>query len=347
MHFSNSIKIDSFIISKESKTFIIAEAGVNHCGDLKNAKMLIDCAVASGADAVKFQSFKTEHLILRNVSKAPYQSLKTSPDESQFDMLKKLEMTIETQMELKNYCKNRILFLSTPFDEYSLEEMDSLNLPAYKVSSTDITNLPFLRKVAQKGKPIILSTGMSCLEEIRMALEEIHQINKDVILLQCSAAYPIKDEEVNLRVLSTFFTNFDILIGYSDHSRGRGAAPYAVAMGARIIEKHFTINKNLSGPDHEASLSREEMKDLVTEIRRVETYIGSKIKCVTTSEVATRRALQKCLVAKRDIKKDELLDEKNVIAKRTGGMGISPINYKNVFGRSATKDYLKDEIIVI
>jgi sialic acid synthase SpsE len=219
-------------------------------------------------------------------------------------------------------------------------------LPAYKVASTDLTNLPFLRKVAKKLKPIFLSTGMSYLSEVEMALEEIYCFNRDVILLQCSANYPIKDEEANLNVVNTFKEYFDIIVGYSDHSVGVGAAPYAVPMGARVIEKHFTIDKDMKGPDHKASLSPTELKELVEEVRKIELYLGEKIKYPTLSEIKTRTSLQKCMVAAVDIKKGEKFNENNIIAKRTGGVGFSPIYYSKLIGRIADKNYEKDEILM-
>ncbi len=346
MKFNKTIKIGTFTISEDAKTFIIAEAGVNHNGDMIIARRLIDGAVRAGADAVKFQAFKTEQLILKNVDKPPYQLNTTDSRESQFDMLKKLELTKEQNIELNRYCQNKgIIFLTTPFDKYSLEELDELDLPAYKVASTDITNLLFLKKIARKGKPIILSTGMAYLAEVKTALEEIYPFNKDVILLQCTADYPVKDEELNLKVLNTYKEKFNILVGYSDHSAGIGGAPYAVAMGAKVVEKHFTLNKNSKGPDHKASLDLEELEHFVSEIRKVERYLGSQLKAPTVSESGTRRLLQKCLVAAKQIAKEEAFSENNITAKRTGGKGISPFYYKDIVGRKADKNYTTDEII--
>lgn len=348
MRFNKEIKIGDFKISESSETFIIAEAGVNHGGDIGIAKKMIDIAAESGVNAVKFQAFKTEELILSNVKKALYQLKTTSSSESQYEMLKKLEITKEQNKELKRYCdKEKNVFLTTPFDEVSLDELDEINLPAYKISSTDITNLPFLEKVAKKGKPIILSTGMSYLSEIEMALSKIAQYCKDVILLQCTANYPINDQDANLAVINTYKKYFDILVGYSDHTMGIGASPYAVAMGAKVIEKHFTIDKNLEGPDHKASLSPDELKELVKETRKVERYMGASIKVPTISELNTRVSLQKCLVAAVDIQRGEKFSEKNIIAKRMGGKGISPIYYEQIIEMTADKDYKKDDIIEI
>lgn len=346
MKFNDRIKIADKTISKDSPVFIIAEAGVNHNGDISVAKKLIDIASDAGADAVKFQAFKTENLILKEVEKAPYQKNTTSAEEKQYEMLKKLEITKDQNNELIEYCKTRnIIFLTTPFDEGSLEELEELNLPAYKIASTDTTNLPFLKKIAKKGKPMILSTGMSYLSEVRMALKEIYCYNKDVILLQCTANYPIRDEEANLNVLNTYMQHFDILTGYSDHSVGLGASPYAVPMGAKVVEKHFTHDKSQEGPDHTASLSPDELIQYVKEVRKVEKYLGSYEKTPSYDESKTRKSLQKCLVASKKILKGEEINEDNIVAKRTGGKGISPIYYRSLLGRKASREYNENDII--
>ena len=348
MIFNKKINIENKIISIESPTFVIAEAGVNHGGDMKIAKKMIDLAVSAKADAVKFQTFRAEHLILNDIEKAPYQKRVTSASESQYDMLKKLEVSREQNIELKRYCIDKgIIFLTTPFDEESLNEIDDLDLPAYKVASTDTTNLPFLERIAKKGKPIFLSTGMSYLSEVRLALEAIYKYNKNVVLLQCTANYPIKDNEANLAVINTYRSNFNILLGYSDHSVGVGAAPFAIPMGAKVVEKHFTVNKNDKGPDHAASLSPDELIDLVKTIRRVDEYMGSAIKKPSLSEQETRKSLQKCMVANKYIKKGELFSEDNLIAKRTGGIGISPIDFEKIIGLKSHKIYKKNEVISI
>jgi len=348
MSFNKNIIIGSKKISHSDPVFIIAEAGVNHGGDINLAKQLIDIATDSGADAVKFQAFRTEHLILKDIQKAPYQTKTTDMEESQTEMLKKLEIAVEQYSELKEYCqKQGILFLITPFDQTSLIELEEIGLDAYKVASTDTTNLPFLKKIAQTGKPIILSTGMCYLNEVRLAMKEIQKFNKDVILLQCTANYPINDNEANLKVINTYIDTFDCIVGYSDHSIGLGASPFAVPMGARVVEKHFTINKLADGPDHLASLNPEELKDYVKLIRQVENYLGSEIKCPTNSEEQTRKSLQKCMVAKIKIKKGDVFSEENLVAKRTGGIGISPIHYQEIVGKTAGKDFAEDDIIYV
>jgi N,N'-diacetyllegionaminate synthase len=348
MRFNKVINIAEKEISRISPTFVIAEAGVNHGGDMVIAKKLIDLAIDAKADAIKFQTFKAEHLILQNVQKAPYQKNTSDAIETQFEMLKKLEVSKEQNLDLKNYCaKNGIIFLTTPFDEESLDELDELNLSAYKVSSTDTTNLPFLEKIAKKSKPIFISTGMCYLAEVRLALETIYKYNKDVVLLQCTADYPIQDKEANLSVINTYRDNFDILLGYSDHSEGVGAAPFAIPMGAKVIEKHFTIDKFAHGPDHAASLSPNELIDLVKKIRKVDKYMGSSIKEPSLSEHKTRKLLQKCMVATQNIKKGEFFSEDNIIAKRTGGIGISPIYYMSIIGKKSNRNFKKNEVVSI
>jgi N,N'-diacetyllegionaminate synthase len=346
VEFSKRIEIGKRIIGAGHPVFIIAEAGVNHGGDMQVARQLIDVAAESGADAVKFQAFRTENLILKNVSKAPYQQQTTSAAESQFDMLKKLELQFDQYVELMDYCRKKgIMFLITPFDEGSLIELERVGVEAYKIASTDTTNLPFLKKVAQTGKPIFLSTGMSYMDEIEAAVTEIQAYNQNLILLHCTANYPIEDKEVNLNVLNTFREKFDMLLGYSDHSVGIGAAPYAVPMGAVVLEKHFTLDKSQEGPDHLASLDPQELRDFVKQVRAIEVYLGGFEKKPTESEMKTRSSLQKCLVAAKAIRKGQVIAEEDIVAKRTGGKGISPVRYKTVVGSTAEKDYQPDDII--
>lgn len=348
MKFNHSIKIATREISEDSPTYIIGEAGVNHNGSIDIAIKLIDAACEAGVDAVKFQMFKSDEIILRNVDKAPYQKKTTDSSQSQYDMLKKLELTNENNQYLKEYSQKKgITFLSTPFEKSSLDQLVKLDLPAIKIAATDLTNIQYLKQIAMVGKPMILSAGMCYLEEIRRALEAIYPINKDVILLQCTANYPLDDEEVNLRVIDTLKKEFDIIIGYSDHSKGIGAAPYAVAKGAKLIEKHFTLDRNSEGPDHKASVTPEELKQLVYEIRKVERYLGSPIKIPTYSEQFTRCSLQKCFVAAKEIKKGMQFTPQNIVAKRTNGIGISALYYEELLGRYAVRDYAKDDIIEV
>ena len=328
--------------------YIIAEAGVNHGGNIDIAKKLVDVAVFAKVDAVKFQAFRTEHLIVEGIEKAPYQQKTTNKKETQTDMLKGLELRYEHYKELKEYCdEKKIQFLITPFDEVSLMELEKLGVEAYKIASTDTSNLPFLRKIAATGKPIILSTGMCSMEEVCAAVEEISSLNSKLILLQCTANYPIDDNEANLSVISNFIKEFDCIVGYSDHSIGIGAAPFAVPYGAKVLEKHFTLNKEDEGPDHLASLSPEELVEFVKIVRRAEQFIGNPIKEITASEKSTKISLQKCLVASKTIKKGEQFSLDNIVGKRTGGKGISPIHYKTIIGKTANKDFVVNEIIYV
>lgn len=344
--FNRQFQIENRTISEQERVFIIAEAGVNHNGNMEIAREMIDVASEAGADAVKFQTFKAEHLILQNIEKAPYQKVTTNSGESQYDMLKRLEVTKEQTKELMDYCRRKnIIFLSTPFEKVSLDELDALGVSAFKVAATDLTNIQFLRQVAEKGKPIILSAGMCYLEEVQRAIEAIYPLNKDVVLLQCTANYPIQDVEANINVIRTFKETFDILVGYSDHSQGVGASPYAVAVGAKVIEKHFTLDKNMEGPDHKASVTPEELKQLVSDIRRVERYLGDGVKMPSYSEQMTRKSLQKCLVASKQIRRGERFDTENIVAKRTNGVGISALYFDRVIGQTAEKDYKVNDII--
>lgn len=344
--FCKKIFIQNKEISEVSPVFIIGEAGVNHNGDIELAKKLIDAACEAGVDAVKFQTFKADDLILPSIAKAPYQKKTTDASENQYMMLKKLEVSYEQNKILQEYCKAKgILFLTTPFEAASLKEIQKLEVPAIKIAATDLTNIQFLREAASIHKPIILSAGMCYLEEVKIALETICPINKEVILLQCTANYPICDDEANISVIDTFKREFDILVGYSDHSKGVGASPYAVAKGAKVIEKHFTLDKNMEGPDHKASVTPDELKQLVADIRRVEAYLGNGIKMPTCSEQMTRKSLQKCLVAGKRIEAGTEFSGENIVAKRTNGEGISALYFDNVIGNIAQRNYEANEII--
>lgn len=346
MEFNNKIQIGQFTIGEKYPVFIIAEAGVNHNGSMVLAKQLVDVAVDSGADAVKFQSFITEELILDNVEKASYQKETTERSESQFRMLKKLEFEVDKMKVLKAYCEEKgVLFLTTPFDEKSLDLLDELNVEAYKISSTDTTNVGFLRRIAAKNKPVILSTGMCSMNEVEQALSVLNGLNSDVVLLQCTSNYPVKNEEVNLNVISTFKSKFNMLVGFSDHTPSIGASPYAVALGARVVEKHFTLDKTMEGPDHRASLDPQELTEYIKEIRTVEQYLGDFEKMPSKSELDTKNRLQKCLVAAQEIKKGNRITSDNIIAKRTGGRGIPANEFDNVVGKVASEDFFPNDII--
>ncbi len=348
MKFSQSVNIGKKEISNLSQPFVIAEAGVNHNGDTDLAKEMIDAAREAGADAVKFQTFQTDRLILRDIEKAPYQKKTTDSKESQYEMLKRLELSKEQTAELMDECRKKgIIFLSTPFEKQSLDELDSLGVPAFKVAATDLTNIQFLEQIAQKKKPILLSAGMCYLEEVRRALYAIAPINPDVVLLQCTANYPILDTEANIKVIQTFREEFDMLVGYSDHSQGVGAAPYAVIAGAKVIEKHFTLDKKMKGPDQKASVTVDELRQLVLDVRRAQAYLGDGVKMPSCSEHMTRKSLQKCFVAAKDIKCGETFTEENIVAKRTNGRGILALYYKEILGLTAARDFAADEIIEI
>lgn len=338
MNTPKHITIGDTLIGEGHPVYIIAEAGVNHNGDMKLAKQLVDVAKDAGVDAVKFQSFHTEHLILKDIEKAPYQHKKTSVTESQYEMLKRLEITKDAMHEIMDYCrKKEIQFISTPFDQESAEDLYSLGVDVFKVASTDTTNLLFLETLAQYKKPILLSTGMSWSFEVEKAVETIELYNKDLVIMQCTANYPIEDHEAHLRVISTYQNKFPYIIGYSDHTKGIGASPYAVSLGVKVIEKHFTLDTTLPGPDHQASLSPDELSQLVLEIRKVETYLGSSIKEPTDSEKETRKYLQKCFVTKKPLKKGDVIYKESLIAKRTGGKGISAFEVESVLGKRVKK----------
>lgn len=346
MNFIKALEIEGKEISQTAPVYVIAEAGVNHGGDIEKAYKLIDIAVEAGADAVKFQAFRTEYLILEDVGKAEYQTQTTTASESQFEMLQKLELRFEQYQLVQSYCQKKgITFLITPFDEQSLEDLENIGVSAYKIASTDTTNLPFLKKVAQTGKPLILSTGMCDMEEVVQAVSYVAQFTDKLILLQCTANYPIQDEEAHLNVIPVYRKKFDCLVGYSDHSVGIGAAPFAIPLGAVVLEKHFTISKEDDGPDHRASLDPTELKEFVQLVRRAEKFGGNSIKAPTESEKGTKKSLQKCLVAACNIKEGEFFTEENIVAKRTGGVGISPLRFEEILQKKATKPYQKNDII--
>ena len=348
MNFIKKIQIEKKEISQESQVYIIAEAGVNHNGRLDLAMKLVDIAKEAGADAVKFQLFKAENLILKDVEKAPYQKKTERKSKSQYEMLKSLELSFEDHAKIYTYCqKVGITYLCTPYDEESLEFLVELGVPAIKVASTDTTNLLFLEQVALKRLPVILSTGMSNLWEITKALETLYKSGcKKVILLHCTSNYPVSPEEVNLRVIPNLKKMFDVIVGFSDHTEGVGASPFAVALGAKVIEKHFTIDKNMEGPDHKASLSPSELKKMIEAIRYVEKILGNKIKEISPSERDTKPFLQKYLVAKTLIKKGEKITKEHLTAKRTGGKGIPPSLIEYILGRKANQDILENEPIL-
>ena len=344
----NELRIGDRKVGTEHKAFLIAEAGVNHNGSLELARRMIDAAVGAEVDAVKFQTFNVADLILKNVEKAPYQKKTTGGSEDQFEMLEKLQIDENFHLELVNYCKQKgVLFLSTPYDEKSLDLLVRLDVPAIKIASTDTTNLLFLEKVAQTGKPLILSTGMSYLSEIEQAYRCVRSNGcHNLAILKCTSNYPTALGEVNLSAISSLSHIFaDAVVGFSDHTEGVGASPYAVALGARIVEKHFTLDKRMAGPDHGASLSPEELHAWVEEIRRVEGMLGSRVIAPTESEREVKNSLQKCIVSKTDIEEGELLTRANLTAKRTGGRGISASFIHEVLGRRVNRSIDGNQVL--
>lgn len=344
--FCSELKIGQSKVAQGQPTYIIAEAGVNHNGKMELAYQLVDVAVDAGANAVKFQLFHTEELILQDVEKAPYQQGDAADEESQYQMLKGLEISIENCRELKAYCEKKgITFLVTPFDLVSLAELKNLGLDALKISSTDLTNTMFLQQAASFGIPVILSTGMSEKSEVERALATIQPVNNQVVLLQCTSSYPAPESQIQLSVINRYKQDYQVLVGYSDHSVGIGVSPYAVAAGAMLIEKHFTLDKSLPGPDHQASLSPEELKEFVVQIRQVDMMMGDGIKAVQLCEEQNRKALQKSLVASCFIGRGELFTSENLVAKRTGGEGISSVHSSQILGLRASTDFAPGELI--
>lgn len=332
-------------IGEKSPSFIIAEAGVNHNGNIKLAKKLIDKAKEAGVDAIKFQTFKTEDIVTKQASQAKYQAKNIGKKESQYEMLKRLELSEKDFIELKKYCDGKkIIFLSTPHTEQAIDFLDAL-VPAYKVGSGDLTNLPFLEKMARKNKPIILSTGMAILAEIKEAVKVIkNQNNNKIIILHCTTNYPCPLEEVNLRAMETIKKEFNLLTGYSDHTKGINVSLVAVGLGACLIEKHFTLDKNLPGPDHKASLEPAELKKLVEEIRNIEKAMGNGIKKPNKSEEEIKKVARKSVVAKVNIKKGEKITKEMLIIKRPG-TGIEPKHLNKLINRKVKKNIKQDSLI--
>lgn len=329
-----------------NKVMIIAEAGVNHNGDIRLAKELIDVAAESKADAVKFQTFISENCITRRTAKAKYQEKLTGNDEGQFDMLKKLELSFDTFIELKEYCaKKHIIFMSTPFDNDSVDFLNSIDLGIFKIPSGEVTNYPLLKKIGRLHKKVILSTGMCVLEEIQDAIDILKgEGTVDISLLHCNTQYPTPIDDVNLRAMLTLKKEFGVPVGYSDHTQGIEVPLAAVALGAEIIEKHFTLDKKMYGPDHIASLDPNELKNMVEGIRKVECALGSALKQVSASESENISVARKSIVAAKMIKKGERFTDRNLTTKRPG-TGISPMKWEEIIGGIADKDYQPDDLI--
>lgn len=330
------------------KTLIIAEAGVNHNGDLSLAKQLIDVAVSAGADIVKFQTFNANRQVTRTAEKAGYQVQVTDSTESQYEMLRRLELTESMHYELIAHCETRnIGFLSTGFDIESVDFLVSLGQEYFKIPSGEITNLPYLRHIGELGKTVILSTGMSTLGDIEAAIDVLEQAGTPrakVTVLHCTTEYPTPMNEVNLRAMQSIHAAFGVSIGYSDHTQGIEVAIAAVAMGATVIEKHFTLDRNLPGPDHQASLEPAELRAMVTVIRNIEEAMGDSIKRLTPSEARNKPVARKSLVASCEIKAGEVFTAENLTTKRPG-TGISPMRWDKVLGKKAPRDFAEDELI--
>ncbi len=333
------------------KTIIIAEAGVNHNGSIPVAKKLIDAAADAGADYVKFQTFKTHNLVTKNAKKASYQQENTQDEnDRQYEMLKKLELTPEQHFELIAYCQDKgVNFFSTAFDLESIDFLDSLQLGLWKIPSGEITNYLYLKRIAEKKQPIILSTGMSTIEDIEAAIEVLvsHGTDKSCLtVLHCNTQYPTPMQDVNLLAMNAIGQKTGINFGYSDHTLGIEVPIAAVALGASVIEKHFTLDRNMEGPDHKASLEPQELKAMVTAIRNIEQALGSPDKIVSSSEIQNRAVARKSIVAALPIKKGELFTVENLTIKRPGS-GISPMRWEELLNKRAIRDFEPDDLIEI
>lgn len=331
------------------KVFIIAEAGVNHNGDIELAKKLIDAAAEAGADAVKFQTFNSKKLVSKVAKKADYQKINTNNNnESQLDMLKKLELSRDDHFVLMKHCELRnISFLSSPFDLESIDFLQEINIPLFKIPSGEITNLPFLKKIGSSGKKVILSTGMSYLNEIRDALDVLVQSGtdiNDIVVLHCNTEYPTPMEDVNLLAMNQIAKELAVVVGYSDHTDGIEVPIAATALGAKVIEKHFTLDKNMEGPDHKASLNPAELIQMVRSIRHIELALGSRVKQPSPSEIKNIQIARKSIVASRDILAGEIFTEENLTVKRPG-TGINPMKWESILGQKASKSFKEDEVI--
>ncbi|GLC80530.1 N-acetylneuraminate synthase [Lacrimispora brassicae] len=328
-----------------NKIMIIAEAGVNHNGDINIAKQLIDAASVTGADAIKFQTFKTNLLVVPDAGKADYQIENTGVTMSQYEMLKSLELSWQAFEELFRYCTFRhIKFLSSPFDEESLLFLDRLGVDPIKIPSGEITNYGYLKRIASLKKQVLLSTGMSTEDEVGEALEILEEKGPEIILLHCSSAYPTMMEDVNLNAMAALKHRFHKQVGYSDHTPGIEVPIAAAALGACVIEKHMTLDKTMPGPDHKASLEPDEFKQMVDSIRNIELALGDGVKKPTQAELKNRDYVRKYLVAAREIKQGEAFTLHNLCAKRCG-YGISPMKLHSLLGKAAQRNYQKDERI--
>ena len=328
---------------------IIGEAGVNHNGSIVMAKQLIDAAAIAGVDYVKFQTFKAKKLVTKGAKQAEYQQ-RNAAEDSQYAMLKKLELSEAQHEELITYCMQKgVRFLSTAFDLESIEYLHSLHLGLWKIPSGEITNYPYLKKIAQYGEPVIMSTGMCSMDDIEQALNVLLNnglTREQISLLHCNTEYPTPMQDVNLKAMLQLRDKFGAKVGYSDHTKGIEVPIAAVALGAGVIEKHFTLDRTLPGPDHKASLEPNELKAMVDAIRNIEQALGDGQKHVSASEEKNMAIARKSIVAAKDIKRGELLTEENLTTKRPGS-GISPMRWEEVIGTKAIRDFAEDELIEI
>ena len=342
------IKLGDQYINNGAPCFIIAEAGVNHNGDINLAFKIIDAAKKTGANAVKFQTYKAEKLVTSTAEKAKYQIRGSDPSETQFQMLKRFELS-ETDFEnIYQYCQRKnILFLSSPFDDDSIEFLDRLGILAFKIPSGEINNYPYLKTIAKKKKTVILSTGMSNLEEVKSAVDILKDNgSREIILLHCISNYPADPEDVNLRAMKTMSTAFDLPVGYSDHTEGIEIPIAAAALGACVIEKHFTLDKHLEGPDHAASIEPSEFTAMVKGIRKVESAMGNGIKKPSTKEADIARVVRKSLVAKQDLASGTILESSMIEIKRPG-TGLPPGYLQNVIGRKLRVDVKAGSVLTL
>lgn len=330
-----------------AKVLIIAEAGVNHNGDINLAKQLVDKAKAAGADIIKFQTFNLDSIVSKFAEMADYQKNNIGKIETQKEMLKKINLSYEAFSELYNYCKQGgIRFLSTPFDIESIHFLNN-KVPFWKIPSGEVTNYPYLVEIAKTGKPVVMSTGMCELQEIDEAIEVLkNNGTNDITLLHCNTQYPTPYKDVNLLAMETLRNRYKVKVGYSDHTNGIEVPIAAVALGAEVIEKHFTLDKNLPGPDHKASLEPYELAAMVSSIRNIEEALGSPNKTVSDSERENIAVARKSIVAAKSIKKGEILSENNITTKRPG-TGLSPMCWNSVIGKIAIRDFQEDEEIEI
>lgn len=330
------------------KVIIIAEAGVNHNGSPEIAKKMVDAAKEAGVDYIKFQTFVSEKLVCRNAKMAEYQEKNTQMVETQFSMLKKLELSQKQFAELKSYCEEKeIGFLSTPFDLESIDFLNELGMDFYKIPSGEITNYPYLVKIAKTGIDVVMSTGMCEIWEIEEAVKVLKENGtKNITLLHCNTEYPTPFQDVNLKAMDTLKKNFDVSVGYSDHTVGIEVPIAAVARGAKVIEKHFTLDKNMEGPDHKASLEPDELKDMVRAIRNIEKALGSEEKKPSVSEKKNIAIARKSIVAAKKIEKGKKFTEENLTVKRPGD-GISPMLWKDVVGKVAKRNFDEEEKIEV